>query len=691
MTLTPTQSGLVEFRPRARLLKLLGSELISDDILAITELVKNAHDADASSVSIEFHGITGADGWIVIKDDGHGMDLDALLRHWMQPAGTSKVNPRSRVSKRGRRVLGEKGVGRFAADKLARSLELVSKCAGERNEIFAQFDWDQFDTDDRLLSEIKNRWETRAPVEIQKQGTILRMRGLRSAWNERMFRRLCTRLSRLRSPFAGHDGFTITIQCDDFPQYSGELRSDILDRAPYRVDAVFDGDQSIELNLNGSKSVEHLWNGHGDLRCGPVRVRIFAFDLETEAVARIGPRMEVRAWLREWTGVSVFRDGFRVWPYGEPHDDWLRLDQRRVNNPVVKLSNNQVIGFVEITRDANPGLADQTNREGLIQSRAFEDLRRLISFVIQLLEAERQRRRHPTVKARSGGNAKQTNDASMGVVGDLEKLAQSAPRPLSNELKRVVARLRQEGATEALQSRLVVEGYSELAAVGQAAIGLTRSLNPMFEQLAARIGAVRSSVRGRADKGATSALAELEVAAKALADRISMLKPVEEGSHRRRAMDVPVELDSFRELTGPMIAAQGVRFTADVPRGGVLRVEMRPESFHRILHILTNNSLEWLRKTASPEIKVQANVRADRCEIVFSDNGPGISSELADRVFDPLFSGREGGRGMGLTIARNIVEAHGGRIDVIVDGRRRGANIRLVLPRKRSRATLHTN
>ena len=52
----------------------------------------------------------------------------------------------------------------------------------------------------------------------------------------------------------------------------------------------------------------------------------------------------------EWTGVSIYRDGFRVWPYGEPHDDWLRLDQRRVNNPVEQLSNNQVIGFIDIAR-----------------------------------------------------------------------------------------------------------------------------------------------------------------------------------------------------------------------------------------------------------------------------------------------------------------------------------------------------
>ena len=189
--------------------------------------------------------------------------------------------------------------------------------------------------------------------------------------------------------------FVIQIESDDFPEYSGELRQDFLEKAPYRVEAEFDGEQTITIALNNRRPVAQRWNGHGELSCGPVRIRIFAFDLEGESLARIGPRMEVRAWLREWTGVSIYRDGFRVWPFGEPHDDWLRLDQRRVNNPVEKLSNNQVIGFIDIGRDRNPDLMDQTNREGLIHNQALDDLRRLVNFVLQSIEAERQSIRHP--------------------------------------------------------------------------------------------------------------------------------------------------------------------------------------------------------------------------------------------------------------------------------------------------------
>lgn len=80
-------------------------------------------------------------------------------------------------------------------------------------------------------------------------------------------------------------------------------------------------------------------------------------------------------------------------------------------------------------------------------------------------------------------------------------------------------------------------------------------------------------------------------------------------------------------------------------------------------------------------------VEGERCEIVFSDSGPGIPADVAGRVFEPGFTLKEGGRGMGLTLARRIVEAHGGHMHVILDGRRKGANLRVLLPRKRSRAT----
>ena len=77
---------------------------------------------------------------------------------------------------------------------------------------------------------------------------------------------------------------------------------------------------------------------------------------------------QVRGMLDNGAGISIYRDGFRVLPYGEPDDDWLRLDMRRVQNPTLRLSNNQVLGYVLISSEGNPKLRDQSNREGSLRA-----------------------------------------------------------------------------------------------------------------------------------------------------------------------------------------------------------------------------------------------------------------------------------------------------------------------------------
>jgi signal transduction histidine kinase len=513
------------------------------------------------------------------------------------------------------------------------------------------------------------------------------MSGLRSTWSERMFRRLSIRLSRLLSPFRETDHFAIHIESDEFPEYSGELRADFLQRAPYRVEAEFDGVQTISLALNGRRPVAHRWNGQGELTCGPVRIRLFAFDLEGEALARIGPRAEVRAWLREWTGVSIYRDGFRVWPYGEPHDDWLRLDQRRVNNPVERLSNNQVIGFIEIGRDRNPDLMDQTNREGLIHNPAFEDLRRLVYFVFQAIEAERQSIRHPI--RRLAGSVRVLQNEAGSVTAELDRMAARAGAEMGRELRQLSARLEEQVERETTQLQQTVAGYSSLAAIGQMTAGLMPVVPFQLQRMEAELARLREILAGRKVPQAREAITGLEEALVSIREYSRMMLAASGSTERKRAIDVVAEAHAFRQLFTPLLENQGVAMEI-VNRGtGVLRTEVRPENFCCLLQILATNSLEWLRGTESPRIRIHLSGDADRVEIVFSDNGPGLPEDISARVFDPMFTRKEGGRGMGLTIARQLVEAHGGHIFALMDRRRHGANFQILLPRKRPRATIY--
>lgn len=688
-----TQSGTAAFAPRARLLKLIGAELISDEVVALTELVKNTHDADATCVTIQFLGVTGKHGEILVRDDGHGMDLDTLMSRWMQPAGSLKGREGRRFTSTGRRLLGDKGVGRFAADKLGAHLELVSRPTGATTEIRAVFDWDEFEHDDRMLADVRSRWEVRPPDWLESHGTVLRLSRLRAVWNERLFRRLSTRLSRLVSPFGtGAKGFRIVIESDEFPDYSGEVAAGFLDQAPYRVEAEFDGISTVRLSLNGERTIDQVWTGNEPLRCGPVRARIFAFDLETEAIARIGPRTEVRAWLREWSGVSVYRDGFRVWPYGEPHDDWLRLDQRRVNNPVVRLSNNQVVGFVEISADRNPELRDQTNREGLIHNEALADLQRFILHAMLALEAKRQTLRHPTVR---GSEARQQKSAESqgltGITDTLERLALQVNGDVGDELRRAAERVRSHVAMQETAQRRMLDGYSNLAALGHTASLLGRSVNMGIAGLRERLTSLRATLGAKkatsSPESIVTSVAELDEMLQTVSLQVALASWAGPSSmKRRRGLDVPFELCRVRDGLRPVLEQEDAELDVQIPDGVLLRTEMRPETFASVINVLVRNSLEW--RVADRRLRMLAVLResGDAVEIQFSDNGQGVLATLQDKLFEPGISGRDGA-GMGLTIARNVVTAHGGTISLLVDRRRKGATFVIQLPRKRSRAT----
>ena len=679
--------GEIAFSPRARLIKLIGEELVSDEVVALTELVKNAHDADAKNVIISFHGVTGPAGIIVVQDDGHGMNRHDLLRGWMEPAASNKGLPGGRYSAGGRRMLGEKGIGRFAADKLASRLVLVSSRSDSELEVKAEFDWNLFDDPEALLSDIKSHWSERPAYEIPESGTILELTDLRNIWNERMFRKLSTRLTRLRPPYAGSDGFTIHIESDEFPKYAGELRVDFLDSAPYNIEARWNGVDTISASINGGKSVSLPWSNTEALTCGPASVRIHAFDLETEALARIGPRNEVRSWLRGWSGISVYRDGFRLWPYGEPQDDWLRLDQRRVNNPVVKLSNNQVVGFVSITSEENTELKDRTSREGLVQNRNFEDLRRLVLFVLQLLEYERQTLRHPGREER-----KRRRDRFRGrelpALVELEEIAGKGNSAMSGRIRSATGALKSQLSRLEEQRRVLTENYSELAALGEAAVGLRESVRPVMAELEEHLSATRKELGRKGSRPLKAALRGMESTLERLNTRLDMLGPADtDGGVRRRSISIHRELETIRSHFGPVLQEQGISLETDCSTGTLIRIEMRPESFHRLLHILILNAMDWNVGVSNPRIKINVLAVNRSCELVVSDTGTGIPEGLLNRVFEPGFSMKEGGRGMGLTIARDIIRSHGGTIKAIKDGRRLpGASIMMLLTRKRARA-----
>lgn len=261
-------------RPRARLLRTLGEELISNEVVAVVELVKNAYDADATNVRISFTGpLEPGKGAIKVVDNGCGMELDVVRTVWMEPATPSKRGDRRYSPIFNRRVLGEKGIGRFASSRLADELEVITRREGSPKEVYGIFDWRQFDDENKYLDEVIVLWEEREPRETGKggelerlcadddvgracdHGTILCMTGLKQKWERQHFEALNRALARLISPQLqktmrgdGDSGFEVELELpDEYGDYSRKVaQPEILRHPHYLIQGTIDEEGGYE-------------------------------------------------------------------------------------------------------------------------------------------------------------------------------------------------------------------------------------------------------------------------------------------------------------------------------------------------------------------------------------------------------------------------------------------------------------
>jgi signal transduction histidine kinase len=700
------QRNLV-FRPRARLISVLGEHLISDQAVALVELIKNAYDADARHVSVEITGIQDHSGAIVvIADDGTGMTLQDIETRWLSPAADEKERAKIAGERTalGRLPIGEKGVGRFAVHQLGRSLEMVTRAAGNP-EYVVLVDWDSYDQSDGYLDDIKVEITERQPVLfIAQTGTCLTVRRPRSAWDDRLLRKVHRALRRLQSPLRESEmDFAITFRCPTHPELEEISPTDILRRAHYQFRALVDETGTCDYEYScrhpsvgnrdeaGSEDLLRLTShdrGPNGPRCGPFWLNLYVWDRTRDALAAAGvSRRELDA----LSGVSLYRDGLRVFPYGEPGDDWLFLDQDRIQAPAERIGNNQVIGLVEVDQSSNLRLRDKTNREGLIENDAFLDLRALSRAAIRSFTTHWRADRPSPSRSRTSGEpsdsvavARRTARALRATARDdvAVELPPSMPRAptqpdnpgvsLNGEGSRVV---NQREAVDLLIGELdeVQQGIHsqtgrferllQLAATGLAA---ERVVHEFGRQLAAASEALRQmrSIPGLAGDPLTTLTSVFST----LEAEFRILAPYETTRRAPRARQA-----SIREL-----AVLALRLNNQVLDLNDAHTEIIGDDFlvrargTQVLQILDNliyNAAYWVTKTKANNRRVAIIINAADRAVMVADNGPGVTEQETGLIFEPFFSMKEDGSGLGLYISAELAKATGGTLRYVAPGR----------------------
>lgn len=341
-TLTP-----LRFRTGAAMLPRLGSEQLRDEITAVMELVKNAYDADADTVEVEIRQIQGGQ-MLIVQDNGTGMTSEELHSKWAFLATENKVRE-ERSPGFQRRRLGQKGVGRFATEKLGRKLILRTRTRGQNWALQVKFDW-------TALSPERELCEYAFPVSRKKvepheppQGTRLEIRELRGSWNKQRAEKLKSHLSSLIDPEEASADFEIRL-LTPWPDLNGKLENPLPGNETHRIEFELTeiGAERVRTNAEGKEArlerqVEPPLFGaiHG-------RLRYFGQGLRVAERSRGGdPDLD-------WNmGVRVFRDGCRVRPYGEPgpDGDWLQIYRARyLKGSRFRLKPHYLEGTIHISR-----------------------------------------------------------------------------------------------------------------------------------------------------------------------------------------------------------------------------------------------------------------------------------------------------------------------------------------------------
>lgn len=377
----------LQFKISSFLKDLIGRELITDEFVAVFELVKNSFDAHAKKVKVIFenqYDLTNAR--IIIWDNGRGMDKSDLQNKWLFVAhsdkrdGTEDKDYRDKIQHK-RTFAGAKGVGRFSCDRLGRYLNLLSiKDAPNALIENLKIDWTSFEQDSsKEFIDIKVAHDTLSATNYENfhQGTILEISGLRDIWDRDRIKKLKVSLEKLINPIQGNDvdDFAIEIiaddellqdqkEKDDRDKVNGVVRNIVFERLGLKTTQI-----KVSITNHGGTITTTLTDRGTEIYTLTERNpydKLYDIDIVLFVLNRAG-KINFKKIMGvdsvKYGSVFIYKNGFRIYPFGEEGDDTLKIDRRKQQGFYRFLGTRDLLGRIEINGERSD-LRETTSRDG---------------------------------------------------------------------------------------------------------------------------------------------------------------------------------------------------------------------------------------------------------------------------------------------------------------------------------------
>lgn len=724
---------------------MLGEQLIKNDRIALVELIKNSYDADASRAIIDFQGFGNPfkktdHSMIAVVDDGLGMTEDVIRNHWLNPATAAKLGAKQEnpVTAKGRVMQGEKGIGRFAMFKIANAAKITTRAIDSQDEYVLEFDLSFLDEKSasgtakaagagaegppEFVDQIKVHLTRREPTVfngvdtrglLSTHGMRIELSGLRSNWTPSVVMRTYDEVARLRplvppshlELIAPENQFEVAFQADGdaLPfEVEVELKLERLldDRAVLRVEGIFDSDtKSFLFDVNGEEYPVDLESAEvrglrtykkyfedprrprdvRDIECGTFHFGFYVFDLLSTAPDEYRLDKDQKNLVKEHR-IYLYRDGVRVQPYGDAQDDWLQLDVIRGTQGADQvLSNDQTVGFVYITQKENPELKDKTNREGLLESgHAFADFVAVLQIAVAHVRRthfapyleEQRRKRQPQVTPTSDvgallGRLSRVDalpTGAAGLVARVEKAYVTEKDLMATQLHRL---------EDLAGVGLSVEAAShDIVASGTKALRLARGILQEVEELSPRNRVLERDV--------FSLIEFLAFVSSRLQDIQGLFVSTRQA---KRQVNVSDYVARVQRIYGSLLGDRHVK-VGITEKYAELMVMSTDAALLQLLINLFDNSLYWLEASREANPEIQIVLDSSKRQLIFADNGPGVSARDEPYIFEPFYSGKDAdGKGLGLYIARQVGARSGFSVSLVTDSSEQvlpGANFVIV-------------